>query len=87
MRIRSEQEAKAAQVSCIVAYEKGFAVGSKTGGFLGIYEIEQKDHSVSHVDTFKIDPKCVSVCGLSCSRGDGRLVISAVLSDPCPPGG
>lgn len=86
-RIRGEEEAKTAQVSCIVANKKGFVVGSDRGGFIGIYEIEQKDSSVNHLDTFKIDQKCSSVCGLGTSSDKSRLIISALLSEPCPPGG
>lgn len=74
-------------MSCIVANKKGFVVGSNKGGFIGIYEIEQKDSSVNHLDTFKIDPKCTSVCGLGTSSDKSRLIISALLSEPCPPGG
>ena len=41
-------------MSCIAAHKKGFVVGSKNGGYLGIYEIE-RDFTINHVDTFKVD--------------------------------
>lgn len=70
-----------------MAHKKGFVVGSKTGGFIGIYEIDQRDQSVSHVDTFKVDPKANSICGLGSSSDKSRLVISAKVNEPVPAGG
>lgn len=50
-----EDEGSKAQISCLVAHKKGFVVGSKNGGYLGVYEIE-RDFSINHVDTFRVDP-------------------------------
>lgn len=41
-------------------------MGSKNGGYLGIYEIE-RDFSINHVDTFKVDPMCTEVTSVAVS--------------------
>jgi hypothetical protein len=61
-------------------------VGSKKGGFIGIYEIE-RDFSVNHVDTFRVDPKCTAVTGLSVSTDKSHLVISSLLQEEVMAGG
>jgi hypothetical protein len=56
-------------------------VGSKNGGFIGIYEIE-RDYSINHVDTFKVDPYCLEVNSLSISNEKKNyLLITAKMTE------
>ena len=64
----------------MAATKKGFVVGSKNGGFIGIYDIE-RDYSIMHVDTFKVDPNCVEICNLSISSKRSYLLITAKISE------
>jgi len=64
----------------LVAHKKGFIVGSKNGGYLGVYEIE-KDFSINHVDTFKVDPKCSEITALGISFDRQYLSITARLTE------
>jgi len=61
-----QDDGSKAQISCFAAHKKGFVVGSKNGGFIGVYEIE-RDFSINHVDTFKVDPLCSEVTSVSIS--------------------
>jgi hypothetical protein len=65
-------------MSCLAAHKKGFVVGSKKGGYLGIYEIE-RDFSINHVDTFKIEQNCTEVTSLSISFDRSHLIINAKI--------
>jgi hypothetical protein len=53
-------------------------VGSRNGGYIGIYEIE-RDYSINHVDTFKVDPNCSEITSLSISTEKSYLLITAKI--------
>ena len=55
-------------------------VGSKNGGYIGIYEIE-RDYSINHVDTFKVDPSCSEVSSVAISFDRQYLLINALMKD------
>lgn len=55
-------------------------VGSKNGGYIGIYEIE-RDFSINHVDTFKVDPNCSEITSLSISTERSYLLITAKIQE------
>jgi len=62
----------------VAAHKKGFVVGSKNGGFIGVYEIE-RDFSINHVDTFKVDPMCSEVTSVCISFDRQYLVINSKI--------
>jgi hypothetical protein len=55
-------------------------VGSKNGGYIGIYEIE-RDFSINHIDTFKVDPMCTEVASVSISFDRQYLLINSILNE------
>lgn len=55
-------------------------VGSKNGGYIGVYEIE-RDFSINHVDTFKVDPKCSEVTSVAISFDRQYLAINAKIQE------
>jgi len=59
-------------------------VGSKNGGFIGVYEIE-RDFSVNHIDTFKVDPNSIAVDSLSISFDKTYLVLAAEIQEESLP--
>ena len=75
-----EDDGSKAIISCIAAHKKGFVVGSKNGGYIGIYEIE-RDFSINHVDTFKVDPNCSEINSLSVSFDRSYLLINAKIKE------
>jgi len=75
----ADTEAKQAKITSIIAHKKGFIVGS-TNGYLGIYEIE-RDFSVNHIDTFKIDPLCTAIQSLSISFDRSFMVAAALIHE------
>ena len=64
----------------MVAHKKGFVVGSKNGGYLGVYEIE-RDFSINHVDTFRVDPKCSEIVSLGISFDRQYLAMTAKINE------
>lgn len=69
-----------AQICTMAAHKKGFVVGSKKGGYIGIYEIE-RDFSINHVDTFKVDPNCTEVTSVAISFDRQYLMINAKIHE------
>jgi len=71
-------------VACLAAHKKGFVVGSSRGGLLGIYEIE-RDFSINHIDTFKVDTNCTEVTCLSISFDRSHLILNAKFKEEGAP--
>lgn len=55
-------------------------MGSKNGGYIGIYDIE-RDYSIMHVDTFKVHPLCEEINNLSISSKRTYLLITAKIKE------
>ena len=55
-------------------------MGSRNGGYIGIYEID-RDFSINHVDTFKVDPNCSEISSLAISFDRSQLLINAKIQE------